>query len=89
MTVRQTSILSFDSIQPVLNGRYLEYLSVLRGIGHPASDREVCEFAGVVDPNYFRPRRKELVDMGVIVEVGRRVCSVSGMTVCVWWFNGR
>lgn len=68
-----------------LSGRYLEYLESLKGVGHPATDLEVSRFAGHSDPNYFRPRRNELVKMGFVCEAGRRVCSVSGKTAITWW----
>ena len=70
-----------------LNGRYHEYVDALRGVGHPATDQEVSRFAGHSDPNYFRPRRNELVKMGFVVEAGKRVCSVSGKTALTWWLS--
>ena len=70
-----------------LSGRYAEYLTKLREIGQPSTDLEVSRFAGHSDPNYFRPRRNELVKMGLVVEAGRRECSVSGKTSIVWWVS--
>jgi hypothetical protein len=64
----------------------VEYLEALRKIGHPATDLEVSRFSGHNDPNYFRPRRNELVKMGLIVEIGKRECSVSKKTSLIWWF---
>ena len=84
--IRQTSLLSYKDILPELSQRYQEYLVALRGVGHPATDQEVSRYAGKSDPNYFRPRRNELVKQGLIVEVGKRRCSVSGKTSLTWWF---
>ena len=84
--IRQTSLLSYRDVLPQLSERYQEYLSALRGVGHPATDQEVSRFAGHGDPNYFRPRRNELVKLGMIVEVGKRSCCVSGKTALTWWF---
>jgi len=86
--VQETSKEAYKEIvnNPVeLNGRYREYLDALEGVGHPATDQEVSRFAGHSDPNYFRPRRNELVKMGLVVESGKRVCAVSGKTALVWW----
>lgn len=84
--IRQTSLMAYEDILPELSVRHQEYIKKLKEIGHPATDQEVSRFAGHSDPNYFRPRRNELVKQGVIIEVGKRVCSVSGKTALVWWF---
>src|SRR3972149_6128059 len=44
------------------------------------TDREVAEYLGFKDPNAVRPRRKELVDKGLLVQVMVRKCSVGGRT---------
>ena len=84
--IRQTSLLSYRDVLPQLSERYVEYLDALREIGHPATDQEVSRFAGHGDPNYFRPRRNELVKQGLLVECEARKCSVSGKTALTWWF---
>ena len=88
--VQETSRQAYRDIvsHPIeLNGRYLEYLEALKKMGHASTDMEVSRFAGHSDPNYFRPRRNELVKMGLVCEAGRRVCSVSGKTAITWWLN--
>ena len=67
-----------------LNGRYKEYLDALREMHKAATDQEVSRFAGHSDPNYFRPRRNELVKMGLVVKAEPRVCSVTGKTALTW-----
>ena len=84
--IRQSSLQSYLDLQGFISVRHREYLEALRGVGHPATDLEVSRFAGHSDPNYFRPRRNELVKMGLVVEAGQRVCGVSGKTCLVWWF---
>jgi len=86
LSVRQTSLLSYHNMRECLGDRQLEYCEALAELGHPATDLEVSRFFGVGDPNYFRPRRFELMRLGVVVEVGKRVCGVSGRLACVWWF---
>ena len=59
--VRDTSMLSFIDIQDKLSDRHTEYISSLVDIGKPSSDSEVVKNFGKQDPNYFRPRRYELM----------------------------
>lgn len=70
-----------------LNGRYQEYLIELEEIGEPSTDQEVNFHAGHSDPNYFRPRRNELVKMGLVVKAGQRICRVTGKTAITWWLK--
>jgi hypothetical protein len=84
--IRQTSLLAYEMMKPMLSGRYVEYLDTLKKIGHPSTDLEVSRFSGHSDPNYFRPRRNELVKLGLIIEMGKRECSVSKKTSLIWWF---
>jgi len=89
--VQETSRLAYRDLvsHPLeLSGRYREYLDALRCMGHPATDLEVARFRGHGDPNYFRPRRNELVKLGLVCEAGRRVCCVSGKLAIVWWLVG-
>lgn len=61
-------------------------LDVLRKFG-ACTDSEIAEFLGEknpVDSKKFRPRRKELVDEGLVVSVGKSVCEVSGRVVLLW-----
>lgn len=84
--IRQTSLAAYEDIQQDLSSRYKEYFEALREIGSPATDLEVSRHAGHSDPNYFRPRRNELVKLGLIIECEKRQCSVSGKTSLTWWF---
>ena len=86
--VRETSRESYRDLvrHPLeISGRHLEYLSTLRALGEAATDQEVCRAAGHLDPNYFRPRRNELVKLGLVVEAGRRVCGVTKKKAITWW----
>lgn len=49
----------------------------------PSTDRDVMAGLGLPDMNSVRPRCTELVGAGVLVEVGRRRCRVTGKTVRV------
>lgn len=87
--IRQTSLMSFKQIFPSIAGRHKEYMVALEEMGQPSTDLEVTRFAGHSDPNYFRPRRYELMKMGFVVEVGKRMCSVSKKKAIVWWINSK
>jgi hypothetical protein len=81
--VRDTSLDAYSDIKPELGARQKEVLDAIRTLGCP-TDREVAKFLGHADPNYVRPRRKELLDAGYITECEKRQCSVTGKTVWSW-----
>lgn len=56
--------------------RSAEILAVLSLLGE-ASDRQVCEHLGFTDMNAVRPRVTELMDAGVLEEVGCRLDPVT------------
>jgi len=86
--VRDTSRESFRVLIGTrgLSVRYNEYLEQLEDLGRPSTDWEVTFHAGRADPNYFRPRRNELVKLGYIQDTGVRTCNVTGKMAHVWWF---
>lgn len=86
--VRDTSIDSYYRCvdEGIVTGRQLEVLDWVRDTPL-RTDRELAVLLGVDDPNYVRPRRKELVDLGLVVDAGKRVCSVTGRKVYVWKWN--
>lgn len=52
-----------------------------------ATDTEMADFLGFPDVNSVRPRRFELVEKGMIKEVGKRICKITGKTAIVWGFG--
>ena len=83
MTVRDTSLQAWQEIQPRLGKKQAIAYNTIKL--HPKkTDLEYCKILGYPDPNMFRPRRKELLDQKVIVDAGKRVCSVSGRTAHTW-----
>jgi len=46
--------------------------------------QSIARGMGFLDPNKVRPRRKELLDMGLVVESGKRVCEFTGKLCYVW-----
>ena len=61
--------------------RQRRIMKVVRGAGHPLTDREIKDSLGYVDMNSVRPRVTELVGDGVLVECGKRRCGVTGLSV--------
>ena len=83
MSVEQTSMLSWVELQPALGKRQDEVYFALQTLGI-ATDWEITKALGRNDPNYVRPRRKELYDLGLIRAVGKRPCTITKRTVLVW-----
>lgn len=81
--VQDTSLLSWVELQPSLGDRQSEIFHALQQLGN-ATDVELAEYLGHADPNYVRPRRKELFDLGVVRAVEKRPCKVTGRTVYAW-----
>ena len=82
--LQDTSLSAYIDLLPEVGERqYLVYCA-FRDYGVPATDREITLSLGKSDPNYVRPRRKELYDLGLIRMEGKRVCTVTGKMVCTW-----
>jgi hypothetical protein len=80
---RRTSIDAFHRIESegLLSKRRFEVYSALFLHG-PATIAEVCaRVATPASERSFSPRFAELRDMGVVYEVGERVCSITGNNV--------
>jgi len=48
------------------------------------TDREITELLNEEDPNYARPRRRDLEKLGIIEASGDRICTVSHKTATTW-----
>jgi hypothetical protein len=49
----------------------------------PATAKELCKDNPAIEDNGWK-RLSELKDLGVVKEVGRRKCSITGQTTTVW-----
>ena len=83
--IRQTSLQSYRQLKSCdeLGRRQrlvFDGLKMYPGI----SALELSRKLGRLDPNFVRPRIKELADLGLVVCVGKRVCSISKRLVMVW-----
>ena len=82
--MRQTSLLAYEEVKNKdLSLRYERIIESLRYYG-AMTDREICNVLRYKDPNKVRPRRNELVKMGVLVEFGIRICSISRKKAIMW-----
>ena len=84
--IRDTSINSLEELKNNLG--IMQQIVFRTIINHPYStDRELCVFLGVNDPNVVRPRRKELLDLGLINDYGVRKCTVTTKKAHMWDIN--
>jgi len=85
MVVRDTSIKTYYEIieEGLLGERQVEVYELLYQ-KPDLTDREITAELHQSDPNYARPRRKELLDMGLIESSGKRKCSITHREVYQW-----
>lgn len=81
--IRSTSLNSYDIIKPMLADSQKMVLETIRILGCP-TDLEISRYLGYNDPNKIRPRRNELLKLGMITECEKRQCSISHRTVYSW-----
>lgn len=82
---QETSALAYKEIieDGTLNADQLEVIQALIQL-KKGTDREISHYLGHDDPNKVRPRRFELVTMGLVKEDSKRECKRSGRTSIVW-----
>jgi predicted ArsR family transcriptional regulator len=80
--IHPNSITAFASIIELRATREGAILRFLREHG-PATDREVMQWLGFTEANQTRQRISELVREGRVLEVGTRICPVTGRPVRV------
>ena len=87
MPVRDTSILSYSQVQNIGKKQRVVYDAIS---AHPdCTDLELTKLLGFVDPNNVRPRRFELVELGLVKSVGKKRCSVSKRVAYAWRITWR
>lgn len=78
--IHEHSIAAYHDELPRLSRRALKIIDWLELHG-PATDREVKDGMGFGDMNSVRPRITEAVELGALVEVSEKRCSLTGKTV--------
>lgn len=86
--MRNTSISAYKEIRSngLLSARRLEVYEVLFNFG-PLTATEIWSnhfSAQGLQMNSVTPRTAELKKLGVITEVGYRICTITGMNVILW-----
>ena len=86
--MRETSIISYKELfnEGKIGKRQFQVIKAIERLKY-ATDNEISEFLNYEDPNYIRPRRKELYDLGIVIEHDKSVCKVSGKTAIRWKLN--
>jgi predicted HTH transcriptional regulator len=84
MVIRQTSIQAYKYLD--LSKRNKVIFEGFQEYGNCTS-REMMNYLGFIEPNQVRPRISEMVGEGVLVELYKRECSISGKTVMVFGVN--
>lgn len=74
---------------PTIGDRQQLVLDVIRASKVPLTDLEIANKLRFGDPNHVRPRRYELVEMGVIEKAGKRPCTISGRKAFTWRITPR
>ncbi len=83
--IRETSLLAYMEIRPVLNNRQIEVLEVIKRFPN-SSDLEIAQILGL-PINSVTPRRLELEKKGLIESAGKVVSD--GRKRHIWRANVR
>lgn len=78
---RQTRRESYKMLKP--NARYAQILDVLKN-GDELTAREIMQKLNYTDTNTVKPRLTELRMMNMVKVIGKRKCTVTGVTVAVY-----
>lgn len=82
--MRPTSLEAYAELRETLGPRQQEvYEAIKRNPG--LTDAELTHLLGYDDPNRVRPRRFELMEMGIIKEGLKRKCGCSGRKALTWF----
>ena len=80
MSIHQSSKESFREERD--SGRILTYREAIykfiKNASEPLTDREIMRALGITDPNKVRPNITNMRDDGILKELPRRVCRVTG-----------
>lgn len=79
-TMRANSREAYHAERKKLNARSATVLQWLKEHG-PATERVICESLNYPDMNCVRPRCTELIDYGMVQEVGKTRCHVTSKSV--------
>jgi hypothetical protein len=81
--IRDTSLEAYFEIKSNLGEMQQVVFDTILRLGCP-TDLEIAKFLGYKDPNKVRPRRNDLLKMGLIDVCEKRECSVSKRMSTSW-----
>jgi hypothetical protein len=82
--IQDTSLEIFlKKVYPNLTARQRPVLHYLRNVGRARTNEEIKTALGV-PINHITGRVKELRDLGLVIDAGRRRCEITGNNVHVW-----
>jgi len=79
--MHSNSIDAYESEKVNLSKRALSILTELESRPRPCSDRQLKDRLGYSDMNMVRPRVTELIGKGLVFEVGKYPCEITGKSV--------
>jgi len=84
--MRETSLLAYGEIPnlPEMQQKVFNAIIEHNMEGRYPTDRELAKYLELSDPNNVRPRRFELMEAGLIIEAGKRKCTISDRTALTW-----
>ncbi len=81
--MQDTSLSAYFDLADKLGPMQYQVLEVIKKLGCP-TDLEIAFVLGYKDPNKVRPRRNDLLKMGIITYCEKRICSISGRLSWTW-----
>jgi hypothetical protein len=84
--MRKTSLMAYTQVPELgeMQQRVYDKIKECNQLGIYPTDREIAFFLGYGDPNKIRPRRYELMEVGLIREEGKRKCTVTDRLAITW-----
>ena len=82
--IQQTSINAFMNLSSHYLSKRQELILNYLKVNGSSTDREIAFGLDFLDPNAVRPRRKELVEEGLVCEDVKRCCAITGKNVISW-----
>lgn len=83
--IKETSIKTYQEIldEGIVSKNQELVFKFIRNHGG-LTDMEIAKELGFPDPNVVRPRRKELLDIGLIISNGKRKCEITNRESLTW-----
>lgn len=78
--IHANSLAAYHAERLRLSDRAERVLGYIANKG-PSTDRQVMAGLGFGEPGAVRPRITELIDLGLLMEVGNTKCAITGKTV--------